>query len=175
VPPLPALLPATPTQDTSQNPLVFSDSTRVSSENNTQASAENTQIFSDNDMSQDTPASTPGTSQKSVGKIVKKRKATIDDETYRPIPTDSDGDISISASEPERMVKRVKSTSKKGKRQPSRLTKKKSKSELKKEEAVVIVPDGKKVPLVPAIPNGVEGKKVKVRDDGYGGLEHEMF
>jgi len=176
VPPLPALLPPTPTPDTSQT-----TTTTVS-----------TQVFSEREVSQDTQdtqATTPTPSQQiplpapakqSVGKIVKKRKATttIDDETYKPIPTDSDGDFSMSASEPEqpRTIKRVKSQNgKKAKRQTSRLTKSKSRSDVRKEDPVVIVPDGKKVPMVPAIPKGVEGKKARIRDDGYGGLEHEMF
>jgi len=160
VPPLPALLPPTSTPDASHG----------------------TAVSSDPEVSQDTQITTPSlASQPSpVGKIVKKRKASAhdDDETYKPLPTDSDGDISMSgASEPEqRSIKRVKSTStKKLKRQSSRLSKKLSKSEVKREEVVRIVPDGKKVPLVPKIPNGVEGKKTKVGDDGYGGLEHEMF
>ncbi|KAF2826559.1 hypothetical protein CC86DRAFT_382573 [Ophiobolus disseminans] len=141
---------------------------------------------SDPDLSQDTHTTTPSLASPQspqhppVGKIVKKRKAaTADDETYKHIPTDSDGDISMSgASEPEqRSIKRVKSTStKRLRRQSSRLSKKLSRSELSKEEEVVrIVPDGKRVPMVPKIPNGVEGRKVKVGDDGYGGLGHEMF
>lgn len=141
-------------------------------------------VSSDADVSQSTQLTTAALApqqspqQPPVGKIVKKRKATNDDEPYTPMPTDSDGDISMSeASEAEqRSIKRVKSTStKKLKRQNSHLSKRLSRSELKREEVVRIVPDGKKVPLVPKIPNGVEGKKVKVGDDGYGGLEHEMF
>ncbi|KAH5279494.1 hypothetical protein HBI71_013360 [Parastagonospora nodorum] len=173
VPPLPALLPPMPTPDTSQ----------------TTTTTTSTQIFSEREVSQDTQATTPSPSQQiplpapakqSVGKIVKKRKATttIDDETYKPIPTDSDGDFSMSASEPEqpRTIKRVKSQNgKKAKRQTSRLTKSRSRSDGRKEEPVVIIPDGKKVPMVPEIPKGVEGKKARIRDDGYGGLEHEMF
>jgi hypothetical protein len=188
VPPLPALGPSSSTSDTSQSTRMSSDAARVSSENtqtsseHTQTSTENPQIFTDEESLHDTPTSTPAPSQNNhVGKIVKKRKAitTIDDATYTPITTDSDGDISMSASEPERTFKRAKSTSssKKAKRKPSRLTKRVSRGDLRKEEIVTVVPDGKKVPMVPAIPVGVEGQKAKVkgRDDGYGGLGHEMF
>lgn len=102
---------------------------------------------------------------------------TADDEAYKPVPTDSEGDFSMSASEPERTVKRAKSqSSRKPKREKSRLTKSRSKSDMRKEEvAVTVVPDGKKVPAVPKIPSGVEGKKTKVRDDGFGGYGHEIF
>ncbi|KAH7089781.1 hypothetical protein FB567DRAFT_568580 [Paraphoma chrysanthemicola] len=169
VPPLPTFLPPTPTPDTSQATQIFTD-VEVS---------QDTQPTQESQLTDDARTSEPAPSPKPVGKIVKKRKATTnDDETYKPIPTDSEGDISMSASEPEqRTIKRVKSTSsgKKLKRQSSRLSKRLSRSELKKEEVVRIVPDGKKVPPIPAIPNGVEGKKVRIRDDGYGGLEHEMF
>lgn len=187
VPPLPNILPPTPTPETSQS-----------------------QIFSDkeNDISQDTNATSPAPSQKSamgMGKITKKRKAIADiddddtnDKDYKPIPTDSEGDIDMttSASEHEsaqpsdphssqhRNIKRQKSTSSSKtttKRKTARLTKRKSKGEMstrreKSEEVVVrVVPDGKKVPPVPEVPSGVKGRKVRVREDGYGGLEHEMF
>ncbi|KAI4654817.1 uncharacterized protein J4E78_006994 [Alternaria triticimaculans] len=128
----------------------------------------------------------------SIGKIVKKRKATIHDSDgeYKPIPTDSEGDIDMlsaaSASEAEvserteRSIKRVKSTASKkspGRRSSSRLTKRFSRSNLKSEEPVRVVPDGRDVPDVPSIPREMEskGKKVKVGDDGFGGLGHEIF
>jgi hypothetical protein len=41
--------------------------------------------------------------------------------------------------------------------------------------AVTVKPNGDSVPPIPSIPKGVEGNKVKVNEDGYGGLEHEMF
>jgi hypothetical protein len=125
-----------------------------------------------------------------IGKIVKKRKATThadaSDEEYKPVPTDSDGDLDLlsgpSASEreneiSERSVKRVKSSAsrKKLKRQGSRLQKKSSRSSMRSEEPLRIAPDGRDVPDVPSIPNGIEGKKIRVRDDGYGGLGHEIF
>ncbi|KAF2024572.1 hypothetical protein EK21DRAFT_104549 [Setomelanomma holmii] len=168
VPPLPSLLPPTTTPETSQASQVFSEPDISQDPQSTQEIQTTAEI----QVTEPTPSPKP------VGKITKKRKATTaDDETYKPIPTHSDGDISMSASEPEqRTIKRVKSTSgKKLKRQSSRLSKRMSRSELKKEEPVRIVPDGKKVPPIPAIPNGVQGTKVRIRDDGYGGLEHEMF
>lgn len=168
VPPLPVILPPTPSPELSQDVPIFSQP----------------EVSQDTQMTEPEPETSPvepaepTPSHKPVGKIVKKRKATVDDETYKPIPTDSDGDISMSAaSEPERSIKRVKSTSsRKGKKQSSRLTKSRSSRSLRKEyAAVTVVPDGNKVPAVPAIPNGVEGKKSKVRDDGFGGFGHEIF
>jgi hypothetical protein len=124
----------------------------------------------------------------SIGKIVKKRKATIHDSDgeYKPIPTDSDGDIDLlsthSASEaetPERSIKRVKSTTSKKspRRSSSRLTKRFSRSNLRSEEPVRVVPNGVDVPDVPSIPREMEskGNRVKVGDDGFGGLGHEIF
>jgi hypothetical protein len=180
VPPLPQLLLTEPAPESTSQSIKISIETPRESSDNTQTSVTSiettaTQIFTDSSPPADSAASTPAPSHH-VGKITKKRKATttIDDALYTPIPTDSDGDISMSASEPERSVKRAKSTaSRRVKRQYSRLTKSRSRSELRKEEVVTVVPDGKGVPVVPAIPAGVEGKKVKV--DGYGGLEHEMF
>jgi hypothetical protein len=140
----------------------------------------------DRSASPETPATTPVPLQRkpSTNKIVKKRRVNTDhdgddaaDATYKPVPTDSEADLSMSASEPERNMTRTKyqSSKKKLKRQTSRLTKSRSKNDLRDDEPMTIVPDGKKVPLVPAIPNGVEGKKAKVRDDGYGGFGHEIF
>jgi hypothetical protein len=105
-------------------------------------------------------------------KIVKKRKATTDaDDEYKPVTTDSD--ISHDS---ERESKRSKSTpSQKLRRKPSsRLLKKRS--SITKENVVIMVPDGVDVPPLPALPSGVNGKKVLVRnDDGYGGFGDEMF
>jgi hypothetical protein len=153
VPPLPTLIPPTPTLTPELTPTLTPAPTPTP----------------------DTSLDTQEVQQLQVGKIVKKRKATAtdDDDTYKPVPTDSDGDVSMSAaSEPEqRSVKRAKSnTAKKLKRQSSRQS-----TRLNSENAVRIVPDGKGVPDVPKIPNGVQGKKIRVGDDGYGGLEHEMF
>jgi hypothetical protein len=126
----------------------------------------------------------------SIGKIVKKRKATIHDSDgeYKPIPTDSEGDLDLlsahSASEAEtsaRSIKRVKSVkssaSKSPRRTSSRLVKRFSRNNLRSEEPVTVVPDGMDVPDVPSIPREMEakGNKVKVGDDGFGGLGHEIF
>ncbi|KAH7411730.1 hypothetical protein DE146DRAFT_251781 [Phaeosphaeria sp. MPI-PUGE-AT-0046c] len=179
VPPLPVILLPTPTPDTSQD-MQFSSEVEVSQETQATTPAPS-QEFTDPTPVEQVPTpspSQPTPSHKPVGKITKKRKAmTVDDETYKPIPTDSEGDISMSASEPERTVKRAKSqSSRKPKREKSRLTKSRSKSDLRNDEvAVTVVPDGKKVPAVPKIPNGVAGKKTKVRDDGFGGYGHEIF
>lgn len=153
----PALDPTSSTPETSQEP----------------------QIFSDKENEQDTQSTSPSFSQTSVGKIVKKRKATSsdNDSTYIPVTTDSEGDIDISTSEPERTVKRAKSTSaKKLRRKKARALKKAAARDARRQDDVIrVVPDGRTVPPLPEIPSGIEGKKVVVRDDGYGGLEHEMF
>jgi hypothetical protein len=135
----------------------------------------------------------------SIGKIVKKRKASSHDEdaAYKPIITDSDGDIDLlsehahTASEqenemptPERMIKRVKSSAsrKNLKRQSSRLQSRLSRGSLRErngsqEREVRVVPDGEEVPDVPVIPREMEslGRRTRVRDDGFGGLGHEIF
>jgi len=126
----------------------------------------------------------------SIGKIVKKRKATVHDSDaeYKPVPTDSEADLDImsgpSASEqehqvPARSIKRLKnSASRKNlKRQSSRLHKKFSRSSMKSEEPLRVVPDGVSVPEVPSIPVEMEskGQKVNVGDDGYGGYADEIF
>ncbi|KAF2261682.1 hypothetical protein CC78DRAFT_570390 [Lojkania enalia] len=117
-------------------------------------------------------------------KIVKKRKASESENSdYKPISTASDSDYesdhaskktktSTSTAAKTRSTK----TGPKKPRKPTRLTKKKS--NVTTEGVVVVVPDGVSVPPLPSIPNGVEGKRVAVsrnKDDGYGGLEHEMF
>ncbi|KAG9195461.1 hypothetical protein G6011_00582 [Alternaria panax] len=137
------------------------------------------------------PSATPvAEPPQSIGKIVKKRKATIHDSDgeYKPIPTDSEGDLDLlsahSASEaemPERSIKRAKSiknsASKSPRRTSSRLVKRFSRNNLRSEEPVRVVPDGMHVPDVPSIPREMEskGNKVKVGDDGFGGLGHEIF
>ncbi|KAF1844884.1 uncharacterized protein K460DRAFT_405165 [Cucurbitaria berberidis CBS 394.84] len=154
VPPLPTLLPPTPNTSPSDNEAFLHE-----------------------------PASTPAPEPHSTGKITKKRKVAVDEDAdYKPIPTDSEGDISMSGtSEPERTPKRVKSTSsrKNLKKQPSRLQKRNPRNSLSKEEVVTVVPDGVSVPPIPQLPKGMEkeGKRAAVRgqEDGYGGLEHEMF
>lgn len=153
VPPLPAILPPTPGASQSED------------ERNTQEL--------------DTPVPEPP----STGKLTKKRKAiTIDDEEYKPATTDSEGDIDLMTSasevEPERTIKRVKSSASRKnlkRQQSSRLQRKRSRSSAAKDVAVTVKPNGDSVPPIPSIPKGVEGNKVKVNEDGYGGLEHEMF
>jgi hypothetical protein len=139
---------------------------------------------------------------RSIGKIVKKRKAATHDEDaeYKPLPTDADGDIDLlsahSASErenemptPERMIKRVKSSASKKnlKKQGTRLQKRLSRGSLRerngsKESDVEmrVVPDGDRVPDVPVIPREMESmgrrsRVVREGDDGFGGLGHEIF
>ena len=127
--------------------------------------------------------------------MAKKRKsfALVDDGDmdYAPTATAtaiaSDVDMSeaeheaIVSPEPERQrtIKRVKSdASKRLKRTGSRLSRKVSRSSVKEErvEKIIVVKPGGAVPPVPAVPQGVEGKKVQiVGDDGYGGLGHEIF
>lgn len=146
--------------------------------------------------------------EKPVRKVTKKRKAVTEDEDEedaKPVIADTDGDIDMALSpekeEPaasKRTAKRVKaspttktttSPRKNLRKQPSspRLQKKKSKTVLKKEEPVTVIPDGVSVPLVPKVPRGVKGKKAEVRieiteatevvknDDGYGGFGDEIF
>lgn len=84
----------------------------------------------------------------------------------------------------EHSTKHAKSASRKksknSKRQSSRLRKKFSRSSIKRDEPVCVVPDGVNVPDVPSLPQDVQDEvKSRVRkggrDDGYGGLGHEIF
>ncbi|USP80502.1 hypothetical protein yc1106_07776 [Curvularia clavata] len=145
---------------------------------------------------------------RSMGRLVKKRKTAAHDSDaeYKPVPTDSEGDTDMvsvpSASEhedgedeedeeedaaAEPTTKRSKGPSnrkaKNSQRQSSRLRKKFSRSSIRHEEPVSVVPDGVTVPLVPSLPKELEaeakkkgtGKQGGARDDGYGGLGHEIF
>lgn len=134
---------------------------------------------------------------RSIGRIVKKRKATLhdDDSDYKPTAptTDSEADIDplsdnpFSASEGEnetpgqqRMIKRVRSSASRRnlKRQSTRLQKRLSRASPKRgEKEIRIVPDGEDVPAVPVIPVEMEGlgQRVRIGDDGFGGLGHEIF
>ena len=118
------------------------------------------------------------------GKITKKRKSLAlahDDPTHLPYgtapPTDADtSDASPSTSPAPPPPHR--SLSKRLKRTSSRLSSKISRSTLRdadQDRVVVVVQPGGAVPPVPAVPAGVDGRKVPVRDDGYGGLGHEIF
>lgn len=163
-------------------------------------------------LSESEAESQPPSSSRSLGKVIKKRKArlSIDDAEYIPMTTDSEADMDLlsASSEPElepaldneRTIKRLKSAASPrnskaaGRRSKTRLSKRGSRSSLRREReerAVTVVPDGVKVPHVPALPESVRGKKVVVFEDEnamrerewdsdgdedmYGGLEHEMF
>lgn len=188
VPTLPSLLPHTPTAShVSHEHAVVAEPTRSPPPIPVSESA-----------SESEPESRP--SSRSLGRITKKRKVrlSIDDADYIPAPTDSEGEVDMLsvASEGEtdelsrsldheRTIKRVKSSTSSSSRRKSvkksttQLQKRNSRTSLSREDMTVsIVPDGVKVPHVPAIPGGVRGKKVVAFDDEadmYGGLEHEMF
>ncbi|XP_014550368.1 hypothetical protein COCVIDRAFT_31870 [Bipolaris victoriae FI3] len=151
-----------------------------------------------------TSSNNASTAARSMGRILKKRKTTAahdSDTDYKPLPTDSEGDTDMfsvpSASEyeadpdnnddndeeDELSTKHAKSASRKksknSKRQSSRLRKKFSRSSIKRDEPVCVVPDGVNVPEVPSLPQDVadevKSRARKGRDDGYGGLGHEIF
>ncbi|KAL1602484.1 hypothetical protein SLS60_005900 [Paraconiothyrium brasiliense] len=130
--------------------------------------------------------STSEYSQESVGKIVKKRKASREGDTdgeYKPIPTDTDTDTDYSharasdSDAPSTKKTKITPPKKPSRKKSTRLTKKKTNStqRIQKEQVVTVVPDGLAVPPIPDIPTGVKGKRVQVSNDGYGGFEHEMF
>ena len=138
---------------------------------------------------------------RSLGRITRKRKVrrSLDDADYIPATTDSEGDADMlsAASEAEaeaeelslsldheRTIKRVKSSTSASLRKTSKKKssaksqKRTNRTSLSREDVMVtIVPDGVRVPHVPAIPGGARDKKVTFGDDAdmYGGLEHEMF
>ncbi|KAF2250545.1 hypothetical protein BU26DRAFT_517376 [Trematosphaeria pertusa] len=148
VPPLPSTLPPTPNSSTNH-------------------------FWSENELSPHNHAeSASASASKPAGKITKKRKASgaDNDDEYKPIPTDSEKSL-----DSERESKRSKKNVVR-KKSSSRLTKKKS-TVTTKEEVVIVVPDGVSVPPIPSIPKGVDGKRAAVsrKDDGYGGLGHEIF
>ncbi|EOA86039.1 uncharacterized protein SETTUDRAFT_39803 [Exserohilum turcica Et28A] len=149
---------------------------------------------SENDDDARTSASE--TTPKAAAKAVKKRKTTAahdSDPEYKPMPTDSEGDLDLisgaSASEHEdaaasakRSTRRAKGSSirKNTKRQSSRLRRKFSRNSLKRDdEPLRVVPDGVHVPAVPSIPSEIEGAASAVQpraaDDGYGGCGDEIF
>jgi hypothetical protein len=173
VPPFPQHIPTTAVSPTPNTPHVFSDDAAL--------------------LSPSCGGFAEGASASLPGKITKKRKsvALIDDDDFdhigTPVPVAIDTDVEMSEAEavvspePERQrtIKRVKSdASRRLKRTGSRLSRKVSRQSITDEKAdkVVVVKPGGAVPPVPAVPQGVEGKKVKVvGDDGYGGLGHEIF
>ncbi|KAH7554783.1 hypothetical protein J3E72DRAFT_405656 [Bipolaris maydis] len=150
-------------------------------------------------------SSNNATAPRSMGRILKKRKTTAaahdSDTDYKPLPTDSEGDTDMlsvpSASEyeaehdndndddDEPSTKHAKSSAsrkknKNSKRQSSRLRNKFSRSSFKQDKPVCVVPDGVNVPDVPSLPQDVQDEvksraRKGGRDDGYGGLGHEIF
>ncbi|KAJ4362110.1 hypothetical protein N0V95_001567 [Ascochyta clinopodiicola] len=159
-------------------------------------------VFSDDALPQSpTGGFAEGASASLPGKITKKRKsvalvdnnddADVDmDMDYAPTTTAIASDIDMSDAEPEplaspaterqRTIKRVKSdASKRLKRTSNRLTRKVSRNSVKdseREDKVIVVKPGGSVPPVPAVPQGVPGKRVDViGEDGWGGLGDEIF
>ncbi|KAL5419189.1 hypothetical protein PMIN06_002669 [Paraphaeosphaeria minitans] len=118
-------------------------------------------------------------------KIVKKRKTALEgdhDGEYQPIPTETETETDLSVAQTSdsdaQSTKRSRTTpSKKLVKNKYIALRKRSTSGKKaeKDHIVTVAPDGVAVPPVPDIPNGVKGKRAGVSDDGYGGLEHEMF
>ncbi|KNG51193.1 long-chain-fatty-acid-CoA ligase 1 [Stemphylium lycopersici] len=180
--PVPKFAPPTPDRTQSENEFASPSSA----------------VDADDILMSDASVATTTTPRKSIGKIVKKRKAATHDSDaeYKPIPTDSEADLDLLSGQsevsepennvPERSIKRVKSSvvhkTSKSKRASSRLHKKFSRGSLKgaqDEKPITVVPDGAGVPDVPSIPKELEGKGVRVtvkeRDDGYGGWGHEIF
>ncbi|KAI8943660.1 hypothetical protein NX059_001645 [Plenodomus lindquistii] len=215
LPPLPAVLPPTPetsrdSHESNTTAVVHAPEPSRSPPPvpTTEPQRDPEPLFSESESESHPPSSS---SRTTLGKITKKRKAriSIDDAEYIPQPTDSEGDIDLlsNPSEPElhldapldseRTIKRVKSSAssasprrtKSGRKANTRLQRSWSKASLRKERdellGITVVPDGVRVPHVPAIPDGVQGKRVmfeedimiegQTNEDPYGGLEHEMF
>ncbi|KAF2180185.1 hypothetical protein K469DRAFT_693346 [Zopfia rhizophila CBS 207.26] len=101
-------------------------------------------------------------------KITKKRKVgDKGDITYKPVSDTNDE--SQSEGEASRRTKKLK----RSKRGSGKLNKRSTSTT--KKGAVIVVPDGVTVPPLPSIPAGMEGNRVAVSDDGFGGLGHEIF
>ncbi|KAF2711184.1 hypothetical protein K504DRAFT_466202 [Pleomassaria siparia CBS 279.74] len=114
-----------------------------------------------------------------TNKITKRRKAT--EETSVPIYGDSENE---NENESEREWKKKIFSPLTPKRTYTRLVKKRSQVNLPssnssttttEEEVIRVAPDGKSVPPIPSIPAGIDGKRVTIRDDGFGGFSHEIF
>lgn len=111
------------------------------------------------------PAILAESTSKNNAKITKKRKAS----EAKTVSIYGDSDVE---SEHETKKKKVVTP----RRTSSRLVKKRSQASIiTREEIIVVVPDGVSVPPIPAIPKDVEGNRVPVTDDGFGGLSHEIF
>jgi hypothetical protein len=135
-------------------------------------------------FSQDEVSPHPYTHQESVSKpnkIVKKRKASgISEDEYKPITTESESDFgsdfTTNKAKSTATTKTV-SIGKSSKRRKANGKLSKKRSNITKDEVVIVVPDGVTVPPIPMIPHGTEGKLATVskEDDGFGGLGHEIF
>jgi len=132
IPPVPKFAPPTPDRTQSENEF---------------ASPSSAIDANDDTLMSDASVATTTTPRKSIGKIIKKRKATTHDSDaeYKPIPTDSEADLDLLSNQsevsepennvPERSIKRVKSSvvrkTSKSKRASSRLTKRFSRGSLR--------------------------------------------
>lgn len=98
---------------------------------------------------------------------IKKRKAT--NEKAISIYGESDVESEPSAKKNKNLVT--------PRRQSNRLRKSRSNASLNtaSREDVIMVAPGGSVPPMPVIPMDVEGNRVAVCDDGFGGLSHEIF
>ncbi|KAF2002969.1 hypothetical protein P154DRAFT_573379 [Amniculicola lignicola CBS 123094] len=124
------------------------------------------------------------TPRPSRGKLIRKRKATPEDEESDYIPKAATPETESEYNESDRSTKKSKLTNRANTTSPMRQKSlntrrstrlRKKSSTVTKEEVFIVVPDGVTVPHIPSIPNGVQGNRVKVNDDGYGGVGHEMF
>ncbi|KAF2271896.1 uncharacterized protein EI97DRAFT_239538 [Westerdykella ornata] len=106
---------------------------------------------------------------------VKKRKISDDAENH------DDVDSTYSSFSSDEAVQRSDSKRLKKSRSSRSTLRKRHMQHTPTEDIVTVVPDGVSVPQVPAIPEGVDGKRAEVvaasrkSDDGYGGLAHEIF
>jgi len=102
-----------------------------------------------------------------ANKITKKRKATNE----KAVSIYGESDV-----ESEPSAKKTKNITT-PRRQSTRLRKSRSNASITSttmEDVVMVVPGGS-VPPMPVIPMEVEGNRVVVSDDGFGGLSHEIF
>jgi hypothetical protein len=128
--------------------------------------------------STEAPVATSTKEKTGLGKIVKKRKTVREgdeDSDFKPVPTESDTDTNNIMSHADDSEVVTTKKSKLARKKSSRLNGKRSTTTVETEQVVTVVPDGVAVPDVPHIPQSVNGKRVTVTPDGYGGLEHEMF
>jgi hypothetical protein len=111
-------------------------------------------------------------------KITKKRKvsasASASDSDYKPVAADSESEGSEKGSKRSKLTE--PNLRKSPRKKSSRILKKK-KSNVTKENVVIIVPDGVTVPAVPSIPSGMKDRAAVSEEasDGYGGFGDEIF